>query len=62
MPYSKKQRNYNDKYDAKNMKSYTVKYRNEIYKRVEEAMKESGLNRNKWTTQAILEKLERDGF
>ena len=62
MSYSEKQREYNDKYDAKNMTAYTVKYKNEIYTRVEKAMQASGINRNKWTTQAIIEKLERDGF
>lgn len=58
----KKQSEYQAKYDAKNMAAYTVKYRKDIYTRVEKAIKQSGLNRNKWTTQAILEKLERDGF
>lgn len=29
---------------------------------VEKAMANSGMNRNKWTTTAIVEKLERDGY
>ena len=62
MSYSEKQRQYNDKYDAKNMISYTVKYRLSIYDAVEKAMEKSGMNRNKWTTTAIVEKLKRDGF
>ena len=62
MTYSDKQRQYNDKYDAENMKAYTVKYQKAIYDLVEKAMEESGLNRNRWTTQAIIEKLERDGY
>lgn len=62
MAYSEKQRQYNDKYDALNMKQYTVKYRLNIYELVEKAFTESGMNRNEWTTKAIVEKLERDGY
>ena len=62
MSYSEKQRQYNDKYDAENMIAYTVKYQRSIYDAVEKAMKKSGMNRNKWTTTAIMEKLKRDGF
>ena len=62
MSYSEKQRQYNDKYDAENMIAYTVKYQRSIYDAVEKAMEKSGMNRNKWTTTAIMEKLERDGF
>lgn len=62
MAYNKKQRQYNDKYDAENMKSYTVKYSNKIYAKVEQAMNDSRMNRNAWTVQAIKEKLERDGY
>ena len=62
MSYSEKQRQYNDKYDAKNMIAYTVKYQRSIYDAVEKAMEKSGMNRNKWTTTAIMEKLKRDGF
>lgn len=57
-----KKRHYNDKYDAENMKAYTVKYPLKIYEKVAQAMSDSGLNRNRWTTQAIIEKLGRDGF
>lgn len=62
MAISKKEREYRDKYDAENMKAYTVKYQKAIYDLVEKAMEESGLNRNRWTTLAIIEKLERDGY
>ena len=62
MSYSEKQRQYNDKYDAENMIAYTVKYKRSIYDAVEKAMEKSGMNRNKWTTTAIMEKLKRDGF
>lgn len=62
MAVSKKEREYRDKYDAENMKAYTVKYQKGIYELVEKAMADSEMNRNKWTTQAIIEKLERDGY
>lgn len=62
MTYNKKQRVYNDKYDAQNMVAYTVKYQKSIYKAVEKAMADTKMNRNRWTTTAILEKLERDGY
>ena len=62
MAYSEKQRQYNDKYDAENMIAYTVKYQRSIYDAVEKAMEKSGMNRNRWTTTAIMEKLKRDGF
>lgn len=29
---------------------------------VEKAMADTGMNRNRWTTTAIVEKLERDGY
>lgn len=62
MAYNEKQRAYNDKYDAQNMVAYTVKYQKSIYEAVEKAMVDTGMNRNKWTTTAIVEKLERDGY
>ena len=62
MAYNEKQRKYNDKYDAENMIAYTVKYQKSIYELVEKAMANTGMNRNKWTTTAIVEKLERDGY
>lgn len=62
MAYNEKQRAYNDKYDAQNMVAYTVKYQKSIYEAVEKAMVDTGMNRNKWTTTAIIEKLERDGY
>ena len=36
--------------------------REEHYEAVEKAMSDTGMNRNKWTTTAIVEKLERDGY
>lgn len=62
MANRKKQSEYQLKYDQKNMKQYSIKYPIGIYNLVEQAIKDSGLNRNKWTTTAIVEKLERDGY
>ena len=44
------------------MIAYTVKYQKSIYEAVEKAMADTGMNRNKQTTTAIIEKLERDGY
>lgn len=62
MSNRKKQSEYQAKYDAENMKQYSVKYPLWIYRAVEKAMVDSGMNRNRWTTTAIIEKLERDGY
>ena len=58
----KKQSEYQAKYDAENMKQYSVKYPLWIYEAVEKAMSDTGMNRNRWTTTAIVEKLKRDGY
>lgn len=62
MGYNEAKRKANDKYDKENMIAYTVKYQKSIYEAVEKAMSDTGMNRNKWTTTAIVEKLERDGY
>lgn len=62
MAYNESKRKANDKYDKQNMVAYTVKYQKSIYEAVEKAMADTGMNRNKWTTTAIAEKLERDGY
>lgn len=62
MAYTEAKRKANDKYDSKNMVAYTVKYQKTIYELVEKAMVDANINRNKWTTTAIIEKLERDGY
>lgn len=62
MGYNEAKRKANDKYDKENMIAYTVKYQKSIYEMVEKAMSDSGMNRNRWTTTAIVEKLERDGY
>ncbi len=62
MGYNEAKRKANDKYDKENMIAYTVKYQKLIYEAVEKAMSDTGMNRNRWTTTAIVEKLERDGY
>ena len=62
MGYNEAKRKANDKYDKENMVAYTVKYQKSIYEMVEKAMSDSGMNRNRWTTTAIVEKLEREGY
>lgn len=62
MVVTKRKMATNAKYDATHMMSYTVKYRKDIYEKVEQAVIESGMNRNSWTVKAIKEKLGRDGF
>jgi hypothetical protein len=62
MGYNEAKRKANDKYDKENMIAYTVKYQKLIYEAVEKAMSDTGMNRNKWTTTAIVEKLKRDGY
>ena len=54
----KKARN---KYDDNNMKRFTLILNNKIYDRMMEAIENmDDMNRNKYVTLAILEKLERD--
>jgi len=62
MAYNESKRKANDKYDKENMVAYTVKYQKTIYRAVEKAFHDAGMNRNRWTTTAIIEKLERDGY
>ena len=62
MGYNEAKRKANDKYDKENMVAYTVKYQKSIYEMVEKAMSDSGMNRDRWTTTAIVEKLESDGY
>jgi hypothetical protein len=62
MGYNEAKRKANDRYDKENMIAYTVKYQKLIYEAVEKAMSDTGMNRNKWTTTAIVEKLKRDGY
>ena len=59
---SEAQTRANKKYSEKEMKMYSVNVRKEVSARLEMAVQKSGVNRNKWITTAILEKLEREGF
>ena len=52
----------NKKYSEKNMKMISVNLNKEIFKLLEAGVLKSGINRNKYVTTAIMEKLEKDGF
>ena len=52
----------NKKYAEKNMKMISVNLNKDIFKLLEAGVLKSGINRNKYVTTAILEKLEKDGF
>lgn len=62
-----KQSEYQAKYDKEHMVIYSVKYNKDIYALVDKAvndckLNDSGMNRNKWTVQAIIDKLVKDGY
>lgn len=57
---TKKQLEYNKRYDAKNMKSYTVKMKIELYNEMKNHIDKLDTNQNAFTIQAVKEKLERD--
>ena len=59
---SEAQTRANKKYSEKNMKMISVNLNKEIFKLLETGVLKSGINRNKYVTTAILEKLEKDGF
>ena len=52
----------NKKYSDKNMKMISVNLNKDVFELLETGVLKSGINRNKYVTTAILEKLERDGF
>ena len=52
----------NKKYAEKNMKMISVNLNKDVFEMLESGVLKSGINRNKYVTTAILEKLERDGF
>ena len=52
----------NKKYAEKNMKMISVNLNKDIFKLLEAGVLKSGINRNKYVTTAIMEKLEKDGF
>ena len=59
---SEAQTRANKKYSEKNMKMISVNLNKEIFEMFEAGVLKSGINRNKYVTTAIMEKLERDGF
>ena len=59
---SEAQTRANKKYSEKNMKMISVNLNREVFELLEAGVLKSGINRNKYVTTAILEKLERDGF
>lgn len=52
----------NKKYHEKHMKMISVNLNKNVFEILEAGVLKSGLNRNKYVTTAILEKLEKDGF
>ena len=52
----------NKKYSDKNMKMISVNLNKDVFELLEAGLLKSGINRNKYVTTAILEKLKRDGF
>ena len=52
----------NKNYSDKNMKMISVNLNKDVFELLEAGVLKSGINRNKYVTTAILEKLERDGF
>ena len=52
----------NKKYSDKNMKMISVNLNKDVFELLEAGVLKSGINRNKYVTTAILEKLERDGY
>lgn len=59
---SEAQTRANKKYSEKNMKMISVNLNRDIFELLEIGVLKSGINRNKYVTTAILEKLENDGF
>ena len=52
----------NKKYSDKNMKMISVNLNKDVFELLEAGVLKSGINRNKYVTTAIMEKLKRDGF
>ena len=59
---SEAQARANKKYSDKNMKMISVNLNKDVFKLLEAGVLKSGINRNKYVTTAILEKLKKDGF
>ena len=50
------------KYDDKYMVTYSIKYNKKIYQFVEKAIADLGISKNRFSVDAIIEKLKRDGY
>ena len=59
---SEAQKKASKKYNDREMTRFSLALRNDVNDRVTKAVQKSGVNRNKWITTAILEKLEKEGF
>lgn len=59
---SEAQTRANKKYSEKNMKMISVNLNKETFEMLESGVIKSGINRNKYVTTAIIEKLKKDGF
>ena len=59
---SEDQTRTNKKYSDKNMKMISVNLNKDVFELLEAGVLKSGINRNKYVTTAILEKLEHDGY
>ena len=59
---SEAQTRANKKYSDKNMKMISVNLNKDVFELLEAGVLKSGINRNKYVTTAIMEKLKRDGF
>ena len=59
---SEAQTRANKKYSDKNMKMIRVNLNKDVFEVLEAGVMKSGINRNKYVTTAIMEKLKRDGF
>lgn len=57
---SKAQRKSNDKYDAEHMKRLSLIMNIEMFEKMENHIKTIGMKRNKFITDAIREKIERE--
>ena len=52
----------NKKYSDKNMRMISVNLNKDVFELLEAGVLKSGINRNKYVTTAILEKLGKDGI
>ena len=60
LPVSEKRRAANDKWDAKNIKHVSLAIRKELYERMKAHVQKTEQKTNRFITEAIKEKLEKD--